>query len=218
MKKFPLTDSQSMGILKQHEAGVSVAELAHKDNVSTALIYQWVSWFVGMNESVEATERIRSRECPSEEDVRLRATQSRAALGSPGGKVVSPWQNKASVSGWLAWYTVLAGPTIATKRNKILVAELAVTTCPDSHTLRLWTVFSVSAQCQDQKENPAGLPGRAGCFDYNQLGLVDEFHERSSGQRQDVPGLQCDRRLQPGRLGYWSRLITTRTTGDSRPG
>lgn len=35
MKKSRFTDSQIMAILKQHEAGVPVAELAREHNVST---------------------------------------------------------------------------------------------------------------------------------------------------------------------------------------
>ena len=43
MKKSKFSDSQILAILKQHEAGVSVAELAREHGVSTALIYQWRS-------------------------------------------------------------------------------------------------------------------------------------------------------------------------------
>lgn len=52
MKKSRFTDSQIMANLKQHEAGVSVAELAREHNVSTALIYQWCSKFGGMDASM----------------------------------------------------------------------------------------------------------------------------------------------------------------------
>ena len=52
MKKSRFTDSQIMAILKQHEAGVPVAELAQEHNVSTALIYQWRSKFGGMDASM----------------------------------------------------------------------------------------------------------------------------------------------------------------------
>lgn len=52
MKKSRFTDSQIMAILKQHEAGVAVAELAREHNVSTALIYQWRSKFGGMDASM----------------------------------------------------------------------------------------------------------------------------------------------------------------------
>ena len=54
MKKSRFTDSQIMAILKQHEAGVPVAELAREHNVSTALIYQWRSKFGGMDVSMVA--------------------------------------------------------------------------------------------------------------------------------------------------------------------
>ncbi len=52
MKKSRFTDSQIMAILKQHEAGVPVVELAREHNVSTALIYQWRSKFGGMDASM----------------------------------------------------------------------------------------------------------------------------------------------------------------------
>ena len=52
MKKSRFTDSQIMAILKQHEAGVQVSELAREHNVSTALIYQWRSKFGGMDASM----------------------------------------------------------------------------------------------------------------------------------------------------------------------
>jgi len=43
MKKSRFTESPIMAILKQHEAGVSIPELAREHNVSTAAIYQWRS-------------------------------------------------------------------------------------------------------------------------------------------------------------------------------
>lgn len=48
MKKSRFTDSQILAILKQHEAGVPVADLSGEHNVSTALIYQWRAKFGGM--------------------------------------------------------------------------------------------------------------------------------------------------------------------------
>jgi putative transposase len=38
MKKSRFSDSQKLAILKQHEAGVPVAELSREHNVSTALM------------------------------------------------------------------------------------------------------------------------------------------------------------------------------------
>ena len=52
MKKSRFSDSQILAILKQHEAGVPVAELFREHNVSTALIYQWRAKFGGMDASL----------------------------------------------------------------------------------------------------------------------------------------------------------------------
>ena len=52
MKKSRFTDSQILAILKQHEAGVPVADLSREHNVSPALIYQWRSKFGGMDASM----------------------------------------------------------------------------------------------------------------------------------------------------------------------
>ena len=52
MKKSRFTESQIMAILKQHEAGVSIPELACEHNVSTAAIYQWRTKYGGMDASI----------------------------------------------------------------------------------------------------------------------------------------------------------------------
>lgn len=52
MKKSRFSDSQILAVLKQHEAGVPVAELSREHNVSTALIYQWRAKFGGMDASL----------------------------------------------------------------------------------------------------------------------------------------------------------------------
>lgn len=54
MKKSRFSDSQILAVLKQHEAGVPVADLAREHNVSTALIYQWRAKFGGMDASLMA--------------------------------------------------------------------------------------------------------------------------------------------------------------------
>jgi putative transposase len=41
-----------MAILKQHEAGVPVADLSREHNISAALIYQWRSKYGGMDASM----------------------------------------------------------------------------------------------------------------------------------------------------------------------
>jgi len=52
MKKSKFSDSQILSILKQHEAGVPVAELSREHGVSTALIYQWRAKYGGMDASL----------------------------------------------------------------------------------------------------------------------------------------------------------------------
>jgi len=49
MKKSKFSDTQILSILKQHEAGVPVSELAREHSVSTALIYQWRAKYGGMD-------------------------------------------------------------------------------------------------------------------------------------------------------------------------
>ena len=41
MKESRFTEGQITAILKQHEAGVPVADLSREHNISTALNYQW---------------------------------------------------------------------------------------------------------------------------------------------------------------------------------
>jgi len=52
MKKSRFTDSQIMSVLKQLEAGVSVAELSREHNASTATLYQWRAKYGGMDTSM----------------------------------------------------------------------------------------------------------------------------------------------------------------------
>ena len=52
MKKSRFTDSQIMSVLKQLEAGVTVAELSREQNVSTATLYQWRAKYGGMDTSL----------------------------------------------------------------------------------------------------------------------------------------------------------------------
>ena len=91
MKKSRFTDSQIMAILKQHEAGVPVSELAREHNVSTALIYQWRSKFGGMDASMMKrlkeleAENARLKKMYAEE--RLKAElrrESSKAISTPG--------------------------------------------------------------------------------------------------------------------------------------
>jgi putative transposase len=52
MKKSRFTESQIMAILKQHEAGMSIPDLAREHNISSASIYQWRAKYYGMDASM----------------------------------------------------------------------------------------------------------------------------------------------------------------------
>ena len=67
MKKSRFTDSQIMSVLKQLEAGVTVAELSREHNVSTATLYQWRAKYGGMDASM--IKRLKELEA---ENVRLK--------------------------------------------------------------------------------------------------------------------------------------------------
>jgi putative transposase len=60
MKCSRFTEEQIIGILKEHEAGVSVSELCRKHGVSDASIYKWKAKFGGMD--VSEAKRLRSLE------------------------------------------------------------------------------------------------------------------------------------------------------------
>ena len=45
MKRSRFSDEQIIGILKEHEVGVSVADLCRKHGVSDASIYKWKAKF-----------------------------------------------------------------------------------------------------------------------------------------------------------------------------
>jgi len=51
MKKGRFSEEQIIGILKQHEAGRKVSELAREIGVSEATIYTWKSKYGGMDVS-----------------------------------------------------------------------------------------------------------------------------------------------------------------------
>src|SRR5246127_1167609 len=60
MKKGRFTEEQIIGVLKQHEAGRKVPELAREIGVSEATIYAWKSKFGGME--VGEAQRLKSLE------------------------------------------------------------------------------------------------------------------------------------------------------------
>ena len=51
MKRNRFTDEQIIGILKEHQAGVPVADLCRKHGISDATLYTWRSKYGGMEVS-----------------------------------------------------------------------------------------------------------------------------------------------------------------------
>src|SRR5216117_3069824 len=67
MKRSRFSEEQIIGILKEHEAGVSVADLCRKHGVSDASIYKWKAKFSGME--VSEAKRLKTLE---DENTRLK--------------------------------------------------------------------------------------------------------------------------------------------------
>jgi putative transposase len=49
MKQSRFTEEQIIGILKEYETGVCVADLCRKHSVSDATVYKWKAKFGGMD-------------------------------------------------------------------------------------------------------------------------------------------------------------------------
>ena len=60
MKRSRFTEDQIIGMLKEHEAGVPVAELCRKHGVSSASIYKWKAKYGGMD--VSEAKKLRALE------------------------------------------------------------------------------------------------------------------------------------------------------------
>jgi len=75
MKRTRFSEEQIIAILKEHEAGVPVAELCRKHGVSDASIYKWKARFGGM--AVSGAKRLRTLE---DENSRLKRMLADAML------------------------------------------------------------------------------------------------------------------------------------------
>ena len=75
MKRNRFSEEQIIGILKEHEAGISVADLCRKHGVSDASIYKWKAKFGGME--VSEAKRLKTLE---DENTRLKRLLADAML------------------------------------------------------------------------------------------------------------------------------------------
>ena len=77
MKRNRFTEEQIIGILKEHEAGISVADLCRTHGVSDATVYKWKAKFGGMD--VSEAKRLKGLE---DENARLKRLLADAMLGN----------------------------------------------------------------------------------------------------------------------------------------
>ncbi len=75
MKRNRFTEEQIIAILKEHEAGISVADLCRKHGVSDASIYKWKAKYGGMD--VSEAKRLRALE---DENAKLKRMLADAML------------------------------------------------------------------------------------------------------------------------------------------
>ncbi len=75
MKRSRFTEEQIIGILKEHEAGISVSDLCRKHGVSDASIYKWKAKFGGMD--VSEAKKLRGLE---DENAKLKRLLADAML------------------------------------------------------------------------------------------------------------------------------------------
>ena len=73
MKRSRFTEEQIIGILKEHQAGLSAAELCRKHGISDATFYTWRSKYGGME--VSEAKRLKQLEDENAKLKRLLAEQ-----------------------------------------------------------------------------------------------------------------------------------------------
>lgn len=75
MKRSRFTEEQIIGILKEHQAGLSAAELCRKHGISDATFYTWRSKYGGME--VSEAKRLKQLE---DENAKLKKLLAEAML------------------------------------------------------------------------------------------------------------------------------------------
>lgn len=75
MKKTNFTETQIISMLKQHEQGVKVSDIARSNGISDKTIYRWKSQYGGM--SVNELKRVKELES---ENAKLKKMYAEMAL------------------------------------------------------------------------------------------------------------------------------------------
>lgn len=73
MKRSRFSDEQIIGVLKEHQAGLSAAELCRKHGISDARFYKWRSRYGGME--ISDARKLKSLEEENRKLKRLLAEQ-----------------------------------------------------------------------------------------------------------------------------------------------
>jgi putative transposase len=75
MKKITFTEAQILGILKEQEQGLKVAEICRKHGISDATFYNWKNKYAGM--TVDELKRLKELEY---ENARLKKMYANLSL------------------------------------------------------------------------------------------------------------------------------------------